>query len=89
MTEGANSPDLYHILPCDIQNWLFKILYEKPKNLLDYEFGSYTKTVKHIGQPGDSSVKEWQLEEKNSECHNVRNSNKCFFLQKVFCFFAI
>ena len=33
------------------------------KKLLDYEFGSYTKTVKHIGQPGNSSVEEWQVEQ--------------------------
>ena len=31
---------------------------------------SYTKTVKHNGQPGDSSVEEWQVEQV-SECHKA------------------
>ena len=53
------SSELYRIFPCEIQNWIFQILYDcNDKNVFNYVFGSDTKAVKPNGQPGDSSVSE-------------------------------
>ena len=54
----------------------FKALY-KAKNFLNYDFKSFTKTVKDIGQPGDSFVARLQMH----FFQNVRNFPKliCFY----------